>query len=752
MKAQTDNLSDDGIISGMWSMYPSWRSFRQFEQEDDEIANHATPRIMAFLKQQGVFESAERPLFEKFIRNNSSLLTPVQPAPGFNFENLLEEILGARTVKWLVEQLNRIAQDFNMPRIQESMLTRLKKDFLRNRINTAKKRSCLRILAFWIGKTQPKLGWNYDVIAGLPDLIDQRGETEAGEGARMAFHLRGQREIIVTDDLEWLETAIKSSINDLKLFHIEPVLVCDGTTLFLNIPRQKGRPAELQLYSQAICDSIGIAHQVVVRWALSANCGRSKKIVVAIAAGEFHQSDRLLYTLLEAKLSSKPAICLTDFAYLCARAADVKVVFAEKPDRVHLKNSVLPVWRIRSFWTFTYFDFVPSLQNEDMPLFNSQDHKDFQAALYFKDKIKLKRFNALAAINRFPQNSMLLLEVAKVLFYKKMFQEAYMLTSKVIPFDPHHVVARTLRMLVLLNLALKQRDASLKTRFFERALAEGQFITANGSFQHEDFFCEFGLVYFAWGVQLLIDIRADPNKASQREQVFTLLRQAEDRFEKGIIHSSTGVGHRSIFWLWHVRGLRMLLEKNRADLFNKETLLADPDDIYAAVVKEIFVLSGWIIDDPDSGKRPQELTAYQLASFLKIVDNIFKIYDNSVLLKSYSPNIKLAFATVLFDINPFLTVKTVKTAIEYLKQARFEADNLGNDEGIYSITNLFGMIHGKTHFIACIDRCLAAIEGKLGGELSTLDDEDAIPRKKLNGLKISLLNIERMDDERVLFP
>ena len=79
------------------------------------------------------------------------------------------------------------------------------------------------------------------------------------------------------------------------------------------------------------------------------------------------------------------------------------------------------------------------------------------------------------------------------------------------------------------------------------------------------------------------------------------------------------------------------------------------------------------------------------------------------------------------------------------------ADNLRNDEGIYSITNLYGKIHSKTHFIECIDRCLAAITEKLGDDFNTLDDRDPI-RKKLNGLKLSLLNIEREDDNRVLFP
>ncbi|MDM8543783.1 hypothetical protein QUF90_22130 [Desulfococcaceae bacterium HSG9] len=70
---------------------------------------------------------------------------------------------------------------------------------------------------------------------------------------------------------------------------------------------------------------------------------------------------------------------------------------------------------------------------------------------------------------------------------------------------------------------------------------------------------------------------------------------------------------------------------------------------------------------------------------------------------------------------------------------------------MYSIINLFGKIQSKTCFIESIDRCLAAITDKLSDDPDTLDDSDPIDRKKLNGMKLSLLNIESEDDERVLF-
>jgi len=205
-------------------------------------------------------------------------------------------------------------------------------------------------------------------------------------------------------------------------------------------------------------------------------------------------------------------------------------------------------------------------------------------------------------------------------------------------------------------------------------------------------------------------------------------------------------------YLWIARSFRRLSADDRKhNFFKKSAPLTDRDDIYINTVKDFFLLNGWILENLNEKAAPGEFTDYQSASFDKIMQTVFENYDNAVLLRTYSPTIKLAFATILFDFYPYMTIKTVKTAAEYLKQARFEADNLRNDEGIYSITNLYGKVQSKTHFIECIDRCLAAITDKLSDDPDTPDDSDPIDRKKLNGLKLSLLNIESEDDERVLF-
>jgi len=272
-----NNQNRNTIKAALWGMFPSLESFKRFERDDQEIAASAIPEIIQWAFKEGLILSDEQAEFQRFIEANSTLLTAQKPKPGYDFRNLLNDILKDHPVKWLVKRLNEVSQVFDMPKIQESMLTRLKKDFLRTRINTAKKCCCLRVLAFWICKTQPRRGWHYEAIASLPGLIEQHSKIEAREGVRIAFYLRSQGTLVEPSAIRWLKNEIKNSICDLKLFHIKTEVESSGATVFLNIPRLIGKTDAPELYAQAICNSIGIAHQIAVRWALSKYCGQQKK-------------------------------------------------------------------------------------------------------------------------------------------------------------------------------------------------------------------------------------------------------------------------------------------------------------------------------------------------------------------------------------------------------------------------------------------------------------------------------------------
>jgi len=77
-----------------------------------------------------------------------------------------------------------------------------------------------------------------------------------------------------------------------------------------------------------------------------------------------------------------------------------------------------------------------------------------------------------------------------------------------------------------------------------------------------------------------------------------------------------------------------------------------------------------------------------------------RVYANSVLLRTFFPNIKFSFASAVFDFSPQLTVGIVRMVIGLLEQARFDAENLNqHTDGIYSIVNCFSQIQSPPHFI-----------------------------------------------------
>lgn len=119
-----------------------------------------------------------------------------------------------------------------------------------------------------------------------------------------------------------------------------------------------------------------------------------------------------------------------------------------------------------------------------------------------------------------------------------MFNEAYKVISEIIPSDAPHVAARTFRISVLSNLAMKQAEPSAQELFFKRAEAEGRYILKNCIIQDEEFFCEYGLVFFAQAVQLFINVKTGKKNNAQgddKEKVQTLLKRAEKEFEMGTV-------------------------------------------------------------------------------------------------------------------------------------------------------------------------------------------------------------------------
>ena len=83
----------------------------------------------------------------------------------------------------------------------------------------------------------------------------------------------------------------------------------------------------------------------------------------------------------------------------------------------------------------------------------------------------------------------------------------------------------------------------------------------------------------------------------------------------------------------------------------------------------------------------------------------------------------------------------------YLGEAIELANNV--NEGIYSlasISNWYSQIQGSKEFIECVQRAIDKIKQKIGDDLETKKDDYIIEYSKLDGLKLTLLNIGNVVD------
>jgi len=146
-------------------------------------------------------------------------------------------------------------------------------------------------------------------------------------------------------------------------------------------------------------------------------------------------------------------------------------------------------------------------------------------------------------------------------------------------------------MHILLNQALAQSKFSVFELFYKRAINEGFFIKNNCKIEDEEFWCEFGLVYFGIGLKLLSFIRKGKSNI-KNSKLINFLKKAERYFDKGLVFSTSGAGNRSIFWLLHTKCIKKLLESNE-DIFNNKKPLRDYNQVYNDVVCDFFIFIGW---------------------------------------------------------------------------------------------------------------------------------------------------------------
>lgn len=758
----------------LWSVFPTSATLADFERNDSSVSKKALSAFIRFAHEKGLIAEAAAADFRSWIQKTADRPTLRTPPVGFSFNDLIEKMTEKQSVNRLVEtELRPIARRFHLPDVQPSMISRLRKHF---KPNTLPKQNMLRVLAFWIGLNRPHWGWNFETLMRLGDSAPIPVRTDRDEGVRMAVHIAGRGELLGPAAVEWLREELIRSMKYLDMFYIDAKqVVTAATTVLVNIPRLKGHAADLTLYGRALGNAAALAHQMLIRWDLSEFSGPGNRLTIAIAAGPFVEMEMYIQTILKARSPDGGMIRLTPFAYLCANLSEIKMVFHRPPRELSLfDGDTMTVWSVHCFWSHIYYDYVPAVLGI-LPT-DAGSYRTFKASLFSAD---VKSNAALASVYGHVRNTLLTIEIAKSCLAKGMFHEADHFIGIILAIHPFHVVARTLRTVIRLNMALYRPGFGAAGRLFREAVNEGRFIIDQCRVADEEAFCELGQVYFCIarrlfnilrndseeilraarvfeenGVRSLSDEAASDEYAFSRkvlrEKMMDYLQEAEDCFDKGRTISPSGMGNRSLHWCFRVRALKKLFlsEERFFDPDGGPQLIStDRNDVFRETAKEIFYCLGWADDIPKKGEG--YLPDAEAALFFRIFQ-AFDRYDNSVLLSSYSANVKYAFAILVFDFVPRLTAGLLRMILAWLDASENATrELLDRESGIHTIVTCYSQIQPADALLLRIKKAIEFFRDQYADELNCGDDHII---EKGREMKFTLINFtEEFFAERPFF-
>ena len=173
-------------------------------------------------------------------------------------------------------------------------------------------------------------------------------------------------------------------------------------------------------------------------------------------------------------------------------------------------GEALPIWWVTALWSMHYFDFVSDLLSDKILQNNPAAIEKLNRILWLPGEVEQKigktdESNAVSNFFRFPHNSLLGVEIAKTLYFRRRFEEAVEILRIALSINPTDLIARTLRMQLFRNMAVDAEDYSIAQGLFKMAEQEAFFIQKNCAYQSEDFYCEYAVVYLA---RAMLTIRA----------------------------------------------------------------------------------------------------------------------------------------------------------------------------------------------------------------------------------------------------
>jgi len=726
-------------LSALLAVFPTRESFLKFSSDQDNA-----PVVRSFID----YATANDLIAEGNVSSLEALISRHErppedctPPAHLSFQALMdnrEQWLKIRlSARSLAERINTLLDDNRIAllRLSNPMLTRLKT----KPADTVSKQLALRSLAFWLGHERTELGpgWNYETLVKLCPVNKPAEHYQAG--VRIGFALSSRGDVIDHAVMNSLKTAIRDYMEKSTGTTLPAswgkVRSHDFTTLYVDIPKEEGL-ADPASYRSCLTMAVSLAHRVSIRWALSRYCTRNRFLSIGIVAGSFTSLDNYLLPLLTAKLYGDPVIRVSDYVHQCIMINDIRVSFCRQPSETTLFNGeAFSIWWIVAFWGFMYFDFIPDLLEERILKNNPSSEKTLSQLLWFPEEAALRNSeegkpDAITTFFMFPHNSLLGVEIAKTLFYRRRFQEAIEILRLVLSIDPTDPTARTMRMILFRELALNAPSFFISCQFLAQAEQEALFIQENREVKFEDFYCEYASLFLTKALMTVRNLRSGrggqdgmPETAAARRSVFDDLAQAERLFERAITVSPWAI--RSTYSLNTTRILSAILRDDEEILTNPaKPLNGRPETV-------VRPGSGfqWQLSLIKSGVVPDDNPTLRNRDFIeKMLVKRFRLHDESIALPAYRANAHYCHAVALWDFFPTRTVGVLKRVSKMLQSARDIAEGAAREDiCIYSSTRAHSEMMPAETFIGHITRCMRMVEAIAGKGLAARDDREAVP-------------------------
>ena len=729
--------------SAVMAVFPTRESFARFAGDRNNV--RAIESFVQYAVRNRIIEKATPRRLEQFIAAHARSSEDCMPSGITTFEELLnkrEKLLRFNlSLRSLTDRINALIAEsrIELPRVSNPMLTRLKT----KPADTGYNQNVLRSLAFWLGHERSDLGpmLNFETLMRLGP--ENRVMKNQQEGIRIGFSLSSRGDVVDHTIMNWLKKAIKTHIEKNANEPLNGngqwarVRSHDFTTLYVDFPKESdaGGPVSYRL---CLKKAMSLAHQIAIRWALSKYCTKNRFLSIGIVAGEYALLDNYLLLMLSSKLSGDPVIRVSDYVRQCLLINDIKVILCPKPSEMTLFNGeAFSTWWIVAFWSSLYFDFIPELLEEEILRDDASSEKILSQLLRFPEamsteSIENKSSNAIDTYFKFPHNSLLGMEIAKTLYYRRRFHEALEILRIVLSIDPTDPTARTLRMSILCQLAAVSPSYSVSGKLLKHAEHEARYIQEKCEVQSEDFYFEFAAIYFMKATLTIRYLRkkADaecPDAERLKQSAFEDLEKAEYLFDKAMTVAASAI--RSSFALNLVRALQVILKSDEEIFVNPEK----PVTCRPEVVRDVTTDTLWQLGIIRPGIPPQDRSDY----IEKHMIHRFTIYDDSVSLRSYRASTYFTHAVALWDFSPVRTVSIAKRVLKVLGYALDMAKSIAKEEVcIFSATKTCSEMMPANEFIRHIEKSMQMVTREAGAHLEKRDDREII---EASGGQASLL-------------